>query len=214
MDLSNKSLALLLVSAIVLSFAGTLISLDKLNNGLTGLATGTGKVNLSVEGSAACTVVTNVSFGGSIAPSSESYLTTDTQNFGTFQNCTDTATVDNCKGLTLNNTGNTNVTVTYNSSVNATGFLIAQTGLSDNDFQWTFRNGTYDESNAGCLVPGNTSGNVTNTVLYNICNRLTNNAYLTGATAITMEFNITLEPDISQGQKNAIITFECTDTGD
>ena len=215
MDLSNKSLALLLVAAIVISFAGTLISLDRLDKGVTGLATsGTGIVNFTVTEYAACAVDTNVSFGASGAPSAESTISTDTtnvQNGLTFNDCSTGLT---CSGLTINNTGNTNLSIQYNSSVNATGFIGSQTGLDYTDFLYYTRNGTYTGAATGCAIIGNQTGNVTNEGWINLCNRLNPAAFNSGATAQTMEFNITLEPDVTQGEKTSTITFNCGQLSD
>ncbi|MBN2142835.1 hypothetical protein JW711_05905, partial [Candidatus Woesearchaeota archaeon] len=63
MDLSNKSLALLLVGAIIVSLGGTVIVLNDVGSGATGFATDSGVVNLSIGDFAACEVQTNVSFG-------------------------------------------------------------------------------------------------------------------------------------------------------
>ncbi|MBN1792648.1 hypothetical protein JW826_03105, partial [Candidatus Woesearchaeota archaeon] len=61
MDLSNKSLSLLLVAAIVISLAGTITTLNRINGGVTGLAAG--NVTLTIGSTEACEVETNVSFG-------------------------------------------------------------------------------------------------------------------------------------------------------
>src|SRR4030066_277530 len=69
MDLSNKSLALLLVAAIIISLGGTMISLNKLNEmGVTGLVPG--QVTLAITSNMSCNVDSNVSFGSGGQPAS------------------------------------------------------------------------------------------------------------------------------------------------
>lgn len=200
MDLSNKSLALLLVAAIVVSLGGTLISLNKLNQGFTGYASGI--VSLSINQSADCVVNTNVSFGTAAQPSATALVSTDSANAYGFNNCTAPLT---CTGMHINNTGNVHLNVTYASSVDATGFLVSQTGLGASDFIYYTRNGTYTGSNEGCRINNNTNGNVGTTTTL-ICQNL---SYTDDADMLTMEFNVTVEPDITPGAKSATITITC-----
>ena len=71
-DINNKTLATLLVVAIIVSIGGTLISLNRLSKfggiGVTGFATsGTAKVNLSVTSSTGITVTQAIDFGSGYA---------------------------------------------------------------------------------------------------------------------------------------------------
>ena len=61
MDMSNKSLALLLVAAIVISLGGTMISLNRINEmGITGMAAG--NVSVTISTNMSCDVDSNISF--------------------------------------------------------------------------------------------------------------------------------------------------------
>jgi len=56
MDISNKTLALFLLGAIVVSLGGTIMSLNKLGDiSSVGLVTQTGTVNLAIESSLSIT---------------------------------------------------------------------------------------------------------------------------------------------------------------
>jgi hypothetical protein len=206
MELSNRSLALLLVAAIVVSLGGTIISLNQLGSGATGLATGSGRVNLSVTSTAACKADTNVSFGTGNQPASTIILSSDSNNAG-FSDCSDGAGSNICKGLQVNNTGNTDLNISFNSNANAITLLVSQTGLDVTDFIFYSRNGTFAGTNPGCRnFTANTSGNVYQSTELLLCRNLT---YNDGTDILTMEFNITLEPDVSPGTKEAIITITC-----
>ncbi|RME31128.1 hypothetical protein D6789_03725 [Candidatus Woesearchaeota archaeon] len=125
MDLSNKSLALILVAAIVVSLGGTLVSMNRLNKLqapiFTGFATGsdtaTGLTNLTIESNLAITInhpssANRIDFGAGYVDGTGGgiqYCFIDTN--GT--NATDTGT-NHCKGFN-------NVTVNYwNDSTQAT----------------------------------------------------------------------------------------------
>jgi hypothetical protein len=206
MEFSNKTLALLLVGAIVFSLGGTLIGLNKFREGATGFAT-TAQVNLSVTQSSTCNVDWGVNFGTSIPPGSTTTISSD-KNYAaplTFNNCTDSEAVNNCKGLQINNTGNTNVTVNITSSVNASQYLVYQTPMASTDFIFYFRNGTYLNNTQGCLTAGNVSGSV-NTTTYNVCSKLMPTI---GSNVMTVEYNVTIQPDLSPGLKSGTMTVSC-----
>ena len=216
MDLSNKSLALLLLAAVVISLGGTMITLTRLDQfqglqgpGVTGMQTASGVTNLSIEGAVGCEVDTQVDFGSGPAPSgSDQSLATDIANTN-FNDCTDGAGTNNCKGMELNNTGNVNINVTFNSTANGTTFL-SDPAAVESDFRYFMRNGTYAGLEEGCV---NTSGAswggtwtdipLTQTL---ICNNLT---YTDSNDMMTMEFNVTVSPSEPTGEKRATITFLC-----
>ena len=225
---SNKSLAVLIIAAVVISLGGTIINLNKLNQfyslknqessnkEFTGLATGTGYVNLSITSSARCGVDTNVSFGSSGQPSVTYSLTSDKDNSltTTFQNCTDAASTNNCKGIQINNTGNVNLNLTFTSNVDATSLLGSQTGLSSADFRyWIINGSTTTNASQGCRNFTNgttqlTAGTQINMPTYEqqICNNLT---FTDGNDVMHLEFNVTLQPDILPTTKTATLTFNC-----
>lgn len=212
MDLNNKSMALLLVTAIVISLGGTIVVLNQFGQGgTTGLVPG--RVNLSITSSTACRVESNVTFGTG-RPTAFINLSTDTNNslgntYG-FNDCSNALTASVCRGMIINNTGNSNINVTFTSDANATTLLSAQTGLELNDFTYWVRNGTYDGSTNGCVsyVGARPNGTVQQTANDMICRNLT---YTSGNTHITLEYNISLEADITSGGKQALITITCQD---
>jgi hypothetical protein len=221
---SNKSLAVLIVAAVVLSLGGTIFNLSKLDDirtknylpaeKYTGLATG--QLNLSITSTASCAVDTNVSFGSSGQPTGTYSLTTDKNNsiVTTFEDCLDASLNNNCKGLQINNTGNVNLNITFNSDSNASTLLTSQTNLDITDFRYYVVNGTAGGNlSNGCLNITNGSTQIAGTQLnvlqattQTICQNLT---YTDGSDIMHVEFNITLEPDIYPSTKTAIITITC-----
>ncbi len=130
MDITNKTLAMFLVAAIVISLAGTIISLNQLNK-MTGYAvsasTGTARVNVSSTTSITFTTNT-IDFGnGSINVAYNNCTMYANATNGTIDNwksagCTDFSTALPAP-FTLENNGNPDVSVNLNSSTDAAGFL-------------------------------------------------------------------------------------------
>jgi len=126
-EISNKTLAILLIGAIVISLGGTLISLNRLAGiripMITGLATDTAAVGLSIGGlaqvnwtTASINWVTGSVVAGKTTCRLDSYSNPiDTANCSGF-----TAQAD---GLVLENTGNKNVSLNISCGKNASGFI-------------------------------------------------------------------------------------------
>jgi hypothetical protein len=137
MEFSNKTLAWLVVATIVISMAGTMISLNKINSGVTGYATSntTGNVSVTVATSTVLQFVSaNLNLGTGEVVISESnctlYMDNTTKNPTTYN----ISRVDwnDCEGflnttsdgtLVLENAGNTVLNVTLNFSGNAAAFI-------------------------------------------------------------------------------------------
>ena len=152
MDLSNKSLALLLISAIVISLGGTIISLNKINP--TGFATAAGNVSPTLGDVTQCTLLSNVSFGTITAVAGTATISTNSTNVGSgATGANDCIANSACQGMEINNTGNTNLAVNFTSNVNATTMLQG-TGASNDDFQFATYNGTNtnEGTRPGCNI--------------------------------------------------------------
>ena len=214
MDMSNKSLALLLVASLVITLGATVVTLNKFNGlegtGLTGLVVDSGWAAVNIAGLQGCNVDSTVNYGTGTVTGTTT-LSSDANNAGSgFNNCTQTGTV--CGGLQVNNTGNANLRINFSSDVNATGFLSGNSVVQA-DFVYHIYNGTTNSTrtSGGC---GNNSGitawsswqNVPELQNVTICHNLT---FSDGTDVITMEFNTTLRTDTPSGQKNATITVEC-----
>ncbi|MBN2459022.1 hypothetical protein JXB28_01955 [Candidatus Woesearchaeota archaeon] len=215
---SNKNLALLLIVAVVISLGGTLMSLNKIGQieelrklplpvRQTGMAAYVGNVSLTITSNASCVVSNNVSFGTAGQPSDSVNISTNADNTGEgFSDCT----LANCTGIEINNNGNVNLLVNFTSNVNATGLLVSQSDLTDNDFMYKVKNGTDAAARPGCieydLPEWSSINNSESGEASYICGNLTS-----GDTAdtVTMEFNVTLEPDVVAGTKTAILTINC-----
>jgi len=205
-DMSNRSLALLLVAAIVISLGGTMLSLTKLNDlsGITGMAlTGSGQVNVSVEQNASCTVDTNVNFGS--GQPQAIVIDTDTANSGGFNDCSANADTT-CGGIIVNNTGNRLLNVTFSSTKDGSEFL-GGTSL-DNQFQYKIDDAEIE--NNACGDPGSSSYTNVPTTATKLCNILN---YTTDRNTILMDFQVEIKPDTPPGTKTTTINVNCVDAG-
>jgi hypothetical protein len=143
MDLSNKTLAFLLVVAIVISLGGTIISLNRLNQlgfmGLT-LYNTSGTTNFSLQSSVSIifrTTLVNFGTGYVNANGTGCDITTNaTTGWNTTGNCLGGLT--NTSPFIIENNGNVNVSLGLNSSANASTFVTGS--VPTPLFQWAVSN--------------------------------------------------------------------------
>lgn len=157
MEETNRTLALLLVAAIVVSLGGTIVSLNKIGDldiySITGKAvnTSSGDVLLSVVSKTQITFTVNqIDFGSGYVNSSCTNCTMSTNSLtgsgSTDSVCclTDWNTATNY-GLWVENEGNTNLSVQLDSSDDASAFLGG--GSVTPEFQWKLAS---DTDTSGC----------------------------------------------------------------
>ena len=201
-DMSNKSLALLLVAAIVISLGGTLVMLNQMAlTGITGMAQDYGEVNLTITSNASCEVEDSVEFGTNVSIIAD--IDTDSNNGAVgFNDCSGSSAL--CRGLVINNTGNVRLNISYNSSVNGTGFLGG--GSTVAQFRYMIDE-TEEEGADGCVAPGSaTWANVPLATDSLICDDLN---FSDDRDEITVEFQVNITPVTPQGLKTAIINVSC-----
>jgi len=165
MDISNKTLGLLLVAAIVVSVGGTFFSLDKLDGfSTTGYATdGTGAVNLSINTSVSIKMNDSViDFGTCTIPSGGA----------TFSSNNTAASANNtyCNGtfpdlMTVENDGNTNADVVVSVDGTPSG-IYANAATASMDFKT-------ESVGSGCATPHDWTTFVSAGTDYSACGNLT-----------------------------------------
>ena len=227
-DISNKTLAILLIGAMVVSLGGTMLSLNRLSGvsgptqQITGYGTGTGYTNLTISSSSTIYMVNNVvDFGTGIVnitkASSECMNATLLSGNETFQ---EPVNLNRCwvnsTGLDFNgfnktitpiyirNDGNINVTLTFTSSEgNATTFIGGGSGSYPSP-EYQFH--TYCNDSNCCDDVRNTTWYDINGTDMNIC--LGNGLAIsgTGKNIMTVQFRIVIPGDAS-GYKEDTLTF-------
>jgi len=214
-EISNKTLAFLLIGAIVVSLFGTFVSLNKLNKisdyglgGITGLITDSGTVTLDVSGLESFNVYTDVDFGSIIPNATKLWATTNTTNnwLGTFVNdCSLPAGA--CQGLTIENDGNEVLNISFNTTEDAASLIGGTTPY----FKFFTRNGNETFGEGGCdgnIIYNSSSALVWTEILadtdYVICNGTGGDGFdfQSGADTVTLEFNLTIPADAPKIQNS------------
>lgn len=213
-EFSNKTLALLLVFAIVFSLGGTLIALGRIGKlRITGMVTNTseGYVNVSVTSRVAVNLTAGVvDFGAGYVGAGCNNCTIDTQgNVNSAGCCIDFSTAQ--KGLVIENTGNTDLQIDANFSKNASSFIGGTISVAK-FLMYLVNNGTESPS---CATLGSTWSSVyANVPIYNtgetagsICDRLTPNE---ANDTIRIHINITIPDNAPAGAKFCNVTITGT----
>jgi hypothetical protein len=219
-EISNKTLAVLLVGAIVVSLMGTLISLQRLSDlsprggQITGFATtnATGTVQVTVNTGASLAVRRNINFG-SVTPNSTGFNISSDFNGPESNDC---STVGACSGLEIENDGNARINLTMNSSSNASDLIggtnpIMSFYVANGNSSATGASSRPDSSctniNSTLNVPWQNFQKNTNYVLCYSNNGLGGMWFNESNDTMTVEFNLTIPNDAAEGAKTATIMF-------
>ena len=209
-EISNRTLAILLVGAIVISLGGTLISLNKLaavkTVSLTGFATNvsTGKVNLTIAS------VTWINFTQKFCQMGSGFAVVRCKmNSSGYKNATGCAATFSpqtgcAQPFEIKNIGTDNVTLNISFQYNNTGFLSA----TNSRFQFKIQNRSIAaESNGGCTTKAGVAWNTwydLGRLKYNTtCTRLW---FQTGRNYMIMDVQVTFDQTITGGVKSNTIT--------
>ena len=204
-DFRSKGLTVLIALAIVVSVAGTLITLNSVSHGITGYATDseTGTAQFTV---AALTQITlddsTVNFGTcTLNSSADSTYDSNASN----GNSLETGDSGTCGGtfpdrMHLENTGNKFVNLTIKANISATNYIDASGNAGS--FYYV---GINDESNSCNATLQSTFANFTaaNTN-YPLCANFTP---INTADEMYIAFRVKLPPDTQEGVKSALITI-------
>ncbi len=234
-DISNKSLATLLIVAIVVSIGGTWLVLSKTPGVLqiTGLqsSTSTGQINVTIETLGSIRFANNtLNFGQGRVNTSlgNDRCILDTNGTNDLNKCinfTTNGAGTNHGALELENDGSTNATVQLSFDKNADTFLGGSSTI--NEFRFSIaQNGTENASCTNSTGGYGTSGNCSmaangtctvgpdgwfgvNTTApgSTICQKL---LFSNANDSIRVEINITIPFDASSGSKQAILTATAT----
>jgi len=221
MDISNKTLAVLLVAVMFVSLGGTLISLERMGKAgiaITGRATDTdtGVAQLELT---SVTELTNhvpaINWGSGYVDSAYTNCTMDSEgNLGS--GCVSFTSQSN--GFLLENTGNTNLSVNYTSDKDATTFIGGtnskfQLKVNENSVEGQSGENSTQDTVASC------GGAWTPATYTDIT---TGGSYLCGSgssyplsfeaseDAAVVDIRVVVPEDAPLGQKNATLTFTGT----
>ncbi|MFH1173881.1 MAG: hypothetical protein V1725_01985 [archaeon] len=207
MDVSNKTLAIFLVAAIVVSIAGTFVSLNRLGKmgGMTGYALDdTGLANLSISTSASIRFedgFNTTDFGTGSIPNASSVC---------FLSTTAGPTAE-CSGfaqggpLIIENDGNVNLTNVSLNSTNSAAAFIGSCGSFTPEFLWNFTQNESTSCNAGYWAAGDYMA--VNTTLMSICEGANAYNYVEDHDSIRIDFLLNISSDCTPGAKTNIINL-------
>jgi len=206
MQVSNKTLAMFLVAAIVVSIAGTLIGLNKIGSiGTTGYATGTANLTIYTNSSIRFAAgFEGANWGsGTITAGTNCSLETDGGNTGGCENFT---TVSN--DLVIENDGNTFLEV--NLSANETAATLLPGCLEPPLFQF---NATKNETTSCETGATDMNYNLTTWSQFNLNGSIlcTNLSFEDTKDSIGLALNVTIPYTCTTGDKRALLTILGTD---
>lgn len=214
-DISNRTLALFLVTAIIVSLGATIYSLNRFTTmgiSATGKATETGKVNLSVQNSISILLLTSVvDFGTGYVNVSCSEILTGGKNFSnltaaaTFTDNTDCWTGSTLpNGFVVENNGNVNVSIAVRGPTLAS-FFNSYSGPYKYNLTVIARSNETNSCADGLVswptyAPREISSNAT------LCGRL--KFYPDSSDTLAVDVNILVPLDLSSGTyENSSIEF-------
>ena len=180
----SKLLMVLAVLAVVVTLVTLVVTVNKF--GITGRASDTGTANLTIAAAASISFTDNAcDFGSGAVNEEPTFAIVYTGNTST-----DNGTWTACDGLTMQNDGNVNLTVTVASDVVASAFI----GGTSPSFKWIAADGSDCVGVEGLTTLTEVSGTP------NVCTNLTQ----TGT--IDLDFALVIPENAPPGSTGAVIT--------
>ncbi len=238
MDISNKSLALILVAAIVVSLGGTLVSMNRLNqfsmpmSGVTGFASyDTGEANLTISGKITISIEDDqvIDFGAGYVDGSNAgiqYCKIDTYDRNATLNATNFCigfsnvsadpgdpgfTNDKNGPFKIVNDGNQDVFVYIQSNATPEQFIGSPSTTGVVNFTWMI-----DSNTTGSACTGGTNNvsswrEVTTTQRTYVCGSGEKLKFADGSDAVYLHLQVQIPEDV-RSQSNARATITATGT--
>jgi hypothetical protein len=222
-EISNKTLAVLLVVAIAISFVGTLVSINQLSSvmrlsgGITGYATASssGTTNVTIQSSASIRFSrNNLDFGkGAVNSTGGNQLCSLASSSSggskdTNTRCINFTAAGSMNSLQIENDGTVNLTVNLTSDKAAAAFI---GGPSVQElFRFTVTN---NESNS-CATPSpSVWSTVNSTGQMAVCASTGGLGFTGSANSLNLDFNLTIPYDsLKAGSTNQVVTITATGT--
>jgi hypothetical protein len=224
-EISNKTLAVLLIVAIAISLGGTLVSINRLSSvmrlpgGITGYASAssTGTTNVTITSSASIRFSRNNldfgvgavnSTGGNQLCSLASSSTGGSKD--TNARCINFTAAGSMNSLQIENDGTNNLTVNLTSTQNAAGFVGGPAVIEQ--FRYTVTN---NESNS-CATPLPatwTAVTIVGSGQMAVCQSAGGLGFIGSANSLNLDFNLTIPYDsYKAGAVNQVVTITAIGT--
>ena len=197
---SEDVLVVVAVLAVIVSFVGlgfTYSSVMSYKNLLTGFATDTGTVNITIDTNTAVNFTTdNVDFGSGAVDALKDFAVMSTESSCSGDNCS-TNSWDQPSAFVIENIGNINVTANVSFSTDADGLLAG----SSPEFQYKMSETTTD-SCVGTLSAGTYRD--ANTTETSVCD---NFGFYDDDDELSMDIRLLIPYDSNTGDLGAVVSF-------
>lgn len=212
MDTSNRTLAYFLIAAIVISLAGTIISLNKLGRVTVTGAITTGNATLVIVTNASIKFVTgtdtctndasSVNWGSGYTTGTCSMTTITSESLPTL--CANFSNQAGCP-LFIENDGNVNLSVNLNASQNGTDLFGTTGTLYTYSLRWKVSNNGTSDCQVG--LKQNETFIEVNKTNPQICSDF---GYITGDDTLKVDMNVSFGDQATKGAKTSILTVTGT----
>ncbi len=220
-EISNKTLAVLLIVAIALSLGGTLVSLNRLSSvvrgpSITGFATstGTGTTNVTILSTGSIRfAVNNLDFGvGAVNTTGGNQVCslasgTASGSKDPSSKCINFSAEATLKSLQIENDGNLNLSVNLTSNKNAAGFIGGGVSALE-QFRFKIENNESDS----CATVGPAAWADMNTTSMAICTTAEGLGFAPTRNSLLVHINITIPSDSLLTGTNQVATLTATGT--
>lgn len=219
MSVSNKTLAIMLLAAIVVSLGGTFISLSRLGtmSTPTGHATddSQGNITLTIDEILSITTIDNnlIDFGTCELGADSAGITINSEQGADTDNCSNVGDVE---AILVRNNGNLDANVTIQAASVGTdqggaGPFFLDTGSSNSSLQYKFMNESHASYEGGCMSgmgPSSYTDFAEPATEYTACELLQSHS---SDNSIGVDFQISVPDSASEGD-NVTITFTASES--
>jgi len=205
-EISNKTLAILLIGAIVISLGGTLISLNRLARIKMPMITGfygaaeEAIVQLEIEGIVQVKfTIDTIDWGSGYVNSTATFCVLNSYDAAIGANCS--SFTPQTAGLVLENVGNKNVTLNISMEKNAADFITGSSPVC----KWNVSESESGSAPGLALTPGDWQTCATTAVV--VCNS-TGNGFLATDSSDTLHLDVLVQipSDAAPGAKTNVMT--------
>lgn len=237
MNLSNKTIFVILTVTLAITLAGTLVNIDKMYDfghlGLTGAAVSNDQGNATITITQQTSIANNfndIQFGSGFVNASCTACVMDSNGTRASVGCCGTFNMTNSFGFLLENTGNINLSLNYTCTGNCTAAQFIGGTNASFQIRATTNFNSAQSGEVGILDTSASCGGGTTNGLLNlstytnvtaagdfICGNSTTYplSFLNNLDAIVIDLNVSVPEDapVASGQKITYFTFNALATG-
>lgn len=197
-EISNKTLAVIVVAAIVVTLGSTALILRMGAPVVTGMATESGTAEFNITSVVSIRMVDNlINWGDGAVDAGEDYAWVDSE--GNSGNDTAAPFTTQSNGLIVENDGNVDVNLTVASSKDASTFPGGD--ATNRDFEWKIKNPGTRDNTGTCAISTYADVATTNT---SACSNLTSED---SGDRVELDLYVQIPSDVAPGSQSTTIYF-------